>query len=247
MKKVFLNCVFITVFALIIAAFISCVSVNKGKDGVYLLESMTVVSDRWGISTYSFEYDDNNRIIRISYYQEADDLLTTVMLEYSGNDLVNLQRTGHIYAGDAEFENYTRNGNTITIAQTTSYGEKRTHTINLNDDGYIVRDGYTTYQYNGVNPVKMIYSAPETNEMEEEYQYDNKKSPFYYDKTPKWFLQYFFGATGIINNVIVVRTNLVDFDYNYEFNAGGLPTKQTVSFAHGGIVDYGNVTHFVYR
>ena len=247
MKKAGIYFFCISVFILILVLITSCMSVSKGSDELYLLESMTTVSDRWGISTYSFEYDDNNRIVRISYYQEADDLLTTVMLEYNGSDLVKLQRTGHIYADIAEFENFTRNGNKITIVQTTADGEERTHLITLNDDGYIAEKGHFSYQYNGGNPVRMTFFSLEKYEMEEEYQYDNKKSPFFYDKTPKWFLQYFFGAVGINNNVTVVRINLVDFDFGYEFNAGGLPTKKTMSFAHGGIVDYGDVTSFEYK
>jgi hypothetical protein len=62
------------------------------------------------------------------------------------------------------------------------------------------------------------------------FTFDNKKSPFYHCKTPKWFLWYgnFFGYSHNVNNIKTLTrdgTNTTTYEYTYDDD--GVPVSRT--------------------
>ena len=240
MKKVFLNCLIIAAIALMAVAVTSCkrkgsadVKSLKTSGEVKLLES---IIDNDGSAT-KFEYDAQNRIVKLlNEYNE------TYTLTYSGNDLVKIERTPNDNDGEKYFD---IKGNTITI-EGRGWGD----TLTVNKDGYIGKwtgadhqdRSEIAFQYQHGNVTKRTTvnindEHDERFELTSEYKYDDKRSPFYNNKTPKWFLQWYFIYRlefGLNNNVTErytdsSSTNKTYASYIYEYDNDGLPTKQTTT------------------
>jgi len=222
---------------------------------VKLPESMTRFGSLYDEVT-RFEYDDQNRIIKIM--NQDNEALT---LTYSGGDLVNVVRTANTAGRDLDYEamDFHIGRNLIGINRFHSESS-----LTVNNDGYTVRSisagigeqSDTSYQYQGGNLIKQITAASyefdidlsgEKIEITVEYQYDDMISPFYHCKTPKWFLQYMFNM-GLHNNIVERRDSSVSYGgglytYIYEYDFAGYPTRQTMTSPNGGTT----VTAFTYR
>jgi hypothetical protein len=203
-----------------------------------LLESMTIES-----TTYKFEYDDKDHIIKFSYGNEKP--IATSKFIYSTDGSVKITGTLYYHGEDNYSVEFVRNGNTIAVKS------MELDTIKVNKDGYIDKSERTranegegdgdpwarTYQYLGNNLIKLT-SATEIIE----FKYDNKKSPFYHGNTPKWLLQYLF----MLHWEYGLNNNIVEIDYGdgykrtyeYEYDSEGFPTKQTMG---------STITVFTYR
>jgi len=235
MKKVFLNYLVIAALAGA-AAFTSCEK-DGGAEVVKLLETYT-----WGVGDYmKFEYDNQNRITKVLYYDEGE-VYSTETFTYNGNDLVKSVRT---FAGESDIRTYdlvkSGNGNTITMTyKWNDYKYESPMTITLNSDGLpakIENSGkdmswVASYQYQGNNFTKIsgkeIYQGEES-EYVSEYKYDNNKSPLYHCKTPKWYLIWWFGGELCVHNNMIEETwEGGKTVYTYVFDADGYPTKMTV-------------------
>jgi len=218
----FLNYLFITAFALS-AVFTSCKKDDdkngngngNGTSEVQLVKTITY----YGYSI-DFEYDDQNRIATSSYYMNGtlDGMATFV---YNGDDLVK-------YVTGISVFDFSRNGNKITYTVTVEQEVVRSATIELNSDGYpIIHDGHP-YQYQDGN-LTTRYDGY-SNMI---FEYDNKKSPFYDCKTPKWFLvcvPFFEGyITPIKNNMTKITETrgetTTEYECTYEYNGAGFATK----------------------
>ena len=253
MKKVVLNSLLIAALALMAASFTSCKS--KRNDDVKLLERM--ISED---AEQHFEYDNQNRIVKTTNYRYGKLSFTRTITYGKNNVTVSFEHFDeHIEAEEADcLTSYVIDGNTITFTSCSGYPS----TITINKEGYIIKEEYRrndgstyevyTYDYRHGKLTSITHIPPADSQYEggsivTELIYDDYKSPFYNNKTPVWLLQHIFGSNGLKNNVAILRTNIVDFFYEYEFVNNGPPTMQKISYSHGGITEYGTTTRFIYR
>ena len=196
---------------------------------------------------FKLEYDDQNRIKQI--YENSSSYYT---FTYSGDDLVKIVEKG--YYDDQEYSTteFVKNGNKITFIMYDNYNNddiKYTGTIDLDNDGYPTKlEGISnygkkafTFQFQEGNLIKLTETDTE---YIKNYKYDNKKSPLYNCKTPKWyfFLNFidayfhsyigYYTSFGCQNNIIEIMSfddsNGVFFDYykeefRYRYDNAGYP------------------------
>ena len=253
MTKQALNFVIIAALALT-AAFTSCKSKRSGD--VKLLERMISDDDM----EQRFEYDNKNRIVKTFNYRYGILSFTRTITYGKNNVTVSFEHFDeHVDADEADcLIKYVINGNTINFTSCSGFPT----TITLNKDGYIIREEYRredgsmyeffTYEYQwgkltSITNVPASDSPYDGASIVTELIYDDHKSPYHNDKTPRWLLQLLFWNGALDNNVAILRTNIVDLFYGYEFGTDGFPTIQTVSFEHGGILEHGTTTRFIYR
>ena len=193
------------------------------------------------------EYDDENRLVKISYYSRGN-LDYTATITYDNNS-VTIENNPSVFG---EPMNYVLSNNIIIYS-----AENSTRTLIVNDDGYIVTEEtrwqtggsrHIKYEYHGGNlssdTIVLKYANGEIyHESTTLYRYDNKKSPFYNDKTPKWLLQTLFSGLGLNNNITYLNNR---FAFEYEYDADGFPTKRTW-LLYQGDADDNETTLFFYK
>jgi hypothetical protein len=224
------------------AAKIKCTSPGNSSeqtDGVKLLECIT---DDNGKVQKKFEYDGQNRIVKICYLGDDGKTLSATNTIVYAKNLVTIE---NISSNNSYVTKYVKNGNTITLEDV--------ETLTVNEDGYVVRidkesgDGWSTnYYYEAGN---LIFSPAQVDVSSEEqkYSYDNKKSPFSNSNTPKWLFGVLLGDFSYAskNNVLeeswsgTVATG--NAEYKYEYDSDGFPTNQTLK-VHGDT----KITRFIY-
>ena len=219
---------------------------------VRLLETLTYENTLYGDVKYDrckFEYDEQNRITKISYYFSGGDLYYTNTFTYAGDDLV--QVLSRYSNGNVATYEYTKNGNIIT--------QNGTVTIELNSDGLPVtreeeRSGPTiveTFEYQDGNLTKnVITSTGNTDVYFYTYYYDNKKGALYHCKTPKWYLILYLNDFGVENNVIEGAGEHFFLPlcsvYTYEYDGAEFPAKRT-SKNYGHNANYSeSINEFIY-
>jgi len=217
---------------------------------VKLLESITQDGQ-----TTKFEYDDKNRIIKISSYSSEGKLGEIHILNYSGNKLIEVKVENSYISPQ-----FTITGNAIRQDYLQVDGG---YAMTTNSDGYISEkrredaggcsppnepyDCNDTYQYQDGNMIKntqvcKILTAECGDEKSEEknieqiteFKYDSKKSPFYYSKTPGWIIQFLLSPTYTKKNNVIEEGGK---GYKYEYDSDGFPTKlttgsETTTFAY---------------
>ena len=241
----------------------SCSSLTKKqteKSTVKLPESMFVEDDDGVISSMvKFEYDSENRIVKVSHYRYLRLSFTRTITYGSNKVMVSVEHFDeHIDAKEADYLiNYIITGNTINFTLSNGFSG----TITLNEKGNIsnIKSALDdskhfeikTYQYKGGNLSSTIETGElngqidtEYRQINTEYKCGNNKTPFHNDKTPKWLLQYIFWE-GLNNNITLLSNNITTLEYKYEYDADGFPTKQTRIHAHGGETEY-ETTRFKY-
>ena len=222
-----------------------------------------------GGSEYSkFEYDNHNRITKYSKFTNEGTLLETNIVTYSGTELTkvdykNLYPLSSI-PYDKSYE-FTKNGNIITVKSpyrsSNVYDKTRTSTLYVNNDGLPEKhveeeENYSiviNYQYHNRNCVKYTYTDTVEGKIWEEsyeYKYDDKKTPFYSCKTPKWFWIFrYSGGSALSQNNMIEEKNGNDLypkditKYEYVYDTDGYPTQCTITHSDGQI----NVTEFQYK
>ena len=260
MKRFVIN--HLVVAALVVsAALMSSCGKDDNGDKIKLLE--TITSD-WGDDGYGvtkFEYDDQNRIIKISGYWDGK-LEPIKTLNY-GDDWIKVTWLNYDEYGDRVIV-FTKTGNNTITLSTNADGYIETLTID--NDGYLSkwvdvafddnRSQEVTFQYQNGNLTKMtnisLRDGKKGFEEVFEFKYDDKKSPFYHCKTPKWFMQFWFFfddifGIGFKNNIIeligfgeeIGYSNFsFSIEYIYEYDSDGFPTKQTsIEYEDGEVVN----------
>jgi len=229
MKKHFLTYLLIAIFA-ISAVFTACKPDDdeNGNEKVQLVKTITYYNSD-GVSAYlNFEYDKKNRFATISFKYDYETIYSLrYQFEYISNDLVSLFIPDNAPAYNVVF---SKNGNKIIV----DFGDVWVDTCELNIDGYPIKALGINFQYLDGNIIEEDrYLETIT------YKYDNKKSPFYYCKTPKWMYVYiddglFPMMGGFSNNAINRKyiyilndgdTIVETFTFTYEYDANGFPTK----------------------
>jgi len=250
MKKLVLNCLMITALAASSAAFASFN--DNGKEAVKLVET-TIYSDG---SYTKFEYDVQNRITKISEYDKIGAISKTETIIYSGNDLVR-----SVAEGDHACANYVKNDNQITIKY---YDNDRIYESWAWNDAceifpltiYLSNDGYPT-NYKGSMYCEISYSGNYTiqngnvtvhtyessssdgsDEGSNNYNFDDKKSPFYHCATPKWWM--IRNLTGYYgkNNVTEIYYGSGKKKFTYVYDEEGYPTKRTTILFDNNEAEY---------
>jgi len=238
---------------LVIAAIaISAAKATDSNDSVKLPETITFNHggyDRFTLNADGYdkyEYDAQNRITKISSYDEDGGQSHTQTLTYVGDDLVKYVHARYIRE-EPEFlvtatEVYAKSGDQITVTYYDGTGVERGTTIlDITNGEYISKwlpmfidyAAEISYQYHNGNITKATHRYVEEwngititeRSWEEAYEYDNNKSPFVNCKTPKWYLLYrhpllFSGQ----NNRVVEKEGYV---IQYEYDSDGYPTKCT--------------------
>jgi len=214
---------------LTVTMFASCKK-DPTPDPIFLLEERQVGTER-----YVYEYDDQNRLTKRSRYENG-------ILQ--GVDIFKYDPDGHLE--ELEYGNlkhtFTKNGDKITFDYHGVLAE-----IELNAQGHFVKrksvNEYSkstqtfTWQNGNLTKVEAEYeNIHDAGTWTRTYTHDNKKSPFYYCKTPKWVLWLWLVAEEYNeNNIETVET--IDevegddyYEHEYTYNTDGLPTKRTASW-----------------
>ena len=212
---------------------------------IKLLETMTMYSRSWDHGPdddferyykYIFEYDEQNRITKMSRYDYEDKLSWTNTYRYSGDDVVQ----------DNTYD-YTKSGNTITQKNIVS---GKIYIIELNSDelpvkrveeqpGLYPNVEFFEYQDGNLTKKRDRVLLPEYNYEEWEdytytYYYDNEKGALYHCKTPKWYLIMYLNDFGVSNNIDEGGHLFVPYSvYTYEYDDDGFPAKRTsITYYH---------------
>jgi hypothetical protein len=238
--------VFILASLLSVLVLVGCGDKPQKAGGVKLLETTTTVDGKM-----KYEYDAQNRVVKmVSYYYDVISAWQTVT--YSRDGSIKVARV--FVSGSEDETNFVRNGNTITVYA----GDMLSETITLDNDGNIAKIerpvDVTEYHYQDGNLIKreknFILSAQSA---VGRFKYDDKKTPFYNCKTPKWFLQLFFFDGGHNNNIVERKyyyhdESTVTYIYEFEYDSDGFPVKQT-SDAFGEDIGgfMGETIYFTYR
>ncbi|MDR3001610.1 MAG: hypothetical protein LBU89_10125 [Fibromonadaceae bacterium] len=227
---------------------------GKTNGSVRLLESMETDGQ-----TIKFEYDNQNRIVKM-YSYEGSERVETRTITYNGNDVVAVEYD----VEDHLNMSFKRNGNAIHVTDFDFW-----YTITVSDEGYIIdrKSDHPTagsrisnYQYQSGNVTSISGVSKNTEGTVTKWaralSYDNKKSPFYYCNTPIWFMQIIFHNTKQ-NNVTADKvaegptTHESQVDNAYQYDKYDFPVKQTsterVMYGYQDDMVRTRVTKFTYR
>ena len=143
MKKIVFK--YLIIVVVVATAFNSCNKDEEEYNTVKLLKTIIHVSGdkQFKFDQYKFEYDEQNRITKISEFFYEGNISYTQTFTYEKDDLVQVLSSHS--SGSIETYEYTKSGNTITQKYSwNSDGVSEgyilpnfttTHTIELNSDG----------------------------------------------------------------------------------------------------------------
>jgi len=209
---------------------------NGNNDNVLLPKTVTNINPHF-YSRYEYEYDNQNRITKIfryynhEYFLEEAELDQIQTFSYIGDDFVKVVEERY---GTTTVE-ITKSGNKINVARKYSSGEVYyTATMDLDNDGYPTKreSSFTfgtnnweihTYQFQNSNLMMQSIARGNGPDGDYEFTYDNKKSPFFYCKTPKWVMINLWEYDISKSNMVKMNGfTLYEYEYNDEF-----PIKRT--------------------
>lgn len=199
MKKKLLYLLILT----LLVTFSSCMEemLNGGEEEggkVKLLETATFEVEL-ETKVYKFEYDTQDRVRKETTLQYQFGILRyteIIIFTYSDEgDLIRavIGRTSHEYYQQTSIT-FEKNGNKITYKDSW-YPDGPGKAIELNADGLPVKmysltfgsDYYSICEYHNDNLSKITEYDNNNHHYSATFTYDNKKSPFYHGKTPKWY------------------------------------------------------------
>jgi len=214
---------------------------KNGSDDehIQLLETI-FIDDKDGKVRVKYEYDEQNRIAKITqYYDDKFDHFFT--FSYKSNEI-------SIKSDDNSTYTYSINGNRMTSSRV-DYGYETTEVIDIDNEGlpekYVQENlnelynnwTYTAnYEFQDDNLVKL----KEKREGKDSWScittltYDDKKSPFYHCKTPMWILIWYGSFDSIPsgkNNVLSRNWGSNSSDgcsYVYTYDDAGFPLTYTI-------------------
>ena len=202
-------------------------------------------SDGWRAE---YEYDKQNRITKRNIYSIANGQLRNVeTLKYNSTngDLEELERKFLDDPTQNHKITFTKNGNKITAY--TNNGIVF-YEFELNPQGlpakYTANEINTVYTWQNGNLTKKETDISGIGSVEN-YTYDDKKSPFYHCKTPRWYLlQYEGWYLHSVNNFINFsgywtndENTLYNSIYEYDYlNVEGFPVSRKLFVGGLGFV-----------
>ena len=185
-----------------------------------------------GVLHLKYEYDARNRIAQIQWFNEKGEVEGAEIYTYfDDNDLVFVRYS------NGETLSFEQSGNRIYKVK----GTERSFYYSLDEQGLITAkhsrssrsehafSSVFAYEYKGGNLVKTVseqnFAYPDESFSIKDtatFVYDDKKSPFYYCQTPKWFLTI---------NGMDIKNNLISCDialrYAYTYNDSGFALTRT--------------------
>jgi len=260
MNRIVSNYLIFAVFAMSIS-FISCNKANYDDnfldDGTvqllemmihpdvvdYYVKSLTQGQIENAVKYTKYEYDNQNRITKISSYNKSEILVGTETFTYRKNDLIKVLSEEADNSTKVKTTEYTRSGKKVTIKRSSNQGPVIDTTIELDKEEFPTKfessgEGWNyllTSQYQGGNLTKQttIYKegGREIQNYSYTFNYDKNKSPFFHCQTPKWYMFYVSHVFGSKNNLIqeigVAAGQVYNkTDYKYEYDRNGFPTKR---------------------
>ena len=230
MKKVISNYLAVTVI-LLVTAFLSC---NNEK--VQLLET-TTNSDG---SFEKYEYDNENRITKTLHYDKEGILILSRTISYNGENFVKVVITTRFDTDSFALFEYSKSAEKIIATiKSKEIDSVKTITIDLDNNGFPARyvsmsdvaSSAGVFEIQRDNLAKHSYHVTcdgVTLEGSADFKYDNKKSPLYHCKTPKWWWIVSDKGISTQNNVIeMIHSSGEKVEYEYEFDSAGYPIKCT--------------------
>jgi hypothetical protein len=227
----------ITLFAMCFIL-VGCVGEKNSDGGKHKLLKSIVIEEGVYINEIKFEYDSQSRITKC-----IESPFTTTLTYNSAGDLIKLvsERAG----GSTTTYTFTKNENKI-IATSESLDDAYTFTIELNAEELPVKisgDGNSAFEYQNGNVTKMtFYNSPSVGYGYYTFTYNDKKSPWLYCKTPKWFLVtafdlFGFPFMGLKNNANTIEGNFIEGwlseHFVYTYDNDDYPIKTTVTGTEG--------------
>ena len=197
-----------------------------------------------------FEYDNQDRITKISTFGVNGNLLQCISFHYSDNYyIVNIgERTSFKFDTKTNKVTKTSTGTIIDLFNGTStYTSTFTYTMELNRDGLPVKVIFETgntnyYQYQSRNLISNSFSHLTRSN---EFKYDNKKSPLHNCKTPKTWFWTKIGFWGFWDHLLLLinQNNIIEAKFNawnwptvekyeYSYDSDGFPTKCKLTEYH---------------
>jgi len=252
---------FLVVAAIAVSAvFTSCDKKDDEDDNgkIKLLETITFDFNEYGESLLRFEYDEQNRITRVAWYDENERLHYTLTFTYTGKDLTRLVEAAPGYSGTTY--DFTRSGNTITAADS-----DYRHTFTLNSAGYLTRlvmayeeeygEQICEFSYDNAGNLVKISSLDEYEDetgWSYDFKHDTRNSPFRNDKTPKWIFPFMFliddwYEVGLHNNPTEITFGgSYKTVATYVYDSDNFPTKATWKGKEDDGDEYEYVITFTY-
>ena len=216
-------------------------SVSSGS--VKLLDTFT---EKDGFRTWKFEYDKQNRIVKIEQTITSTDevRVDTVKVTYS-DDSVTVK---NIYSnGSGDVKKYVKSGNSIISKE---------DTLTIDKDGFIVKSveyWSKAYEYENGNLIGIKgRSLDDGSTSSHNYSYDDKNSPFSKSNTPKWLFHLLFLYK---DNVFESKNNIIlhswesemggDCNHSYQYDSDSFPVTETTECYSDGNEDT-IITHYIY-
>ena len=224
-------------------ALVGCGKENGDDVGDGPLVTEIIYDDGW---RETFEYDSQNRITKMTSYDDGKVRSFETLSYNSEGDLISLTRNYPDYPDNDETMTFTKNGNTITMNR--SFADE---VFELNAQGLLgktTREASSekliiTYQYQEKN-LTTVTEDVEANWNGENYKrfttitftYDDKKGAFYHCKTPQWYLVrmyvHYFGIQNNPKTSIFTRDGSVRATetFEYTYNDEGFPITITMKY-----------------
>jgi len=211
----------------------SCNKDEAPKEDVFLLEEILWAGS--DIYRSVFEYDSHERLIKHTYFNNNDLPLIVDSLIYNAEgDLVEctLNFFDAFSSLPGRITKFIKRDNMIyanygVIIELNGQGLPVNHKIYEDEETLIWQNGNLVKR----EKVGVLSSAPLHSIST--YTHDNRKSPFYHCKTPKWFFIWFMGMGGFdgfsnANNIIEQKTIVNDDIWDippidYTYNNNGFP------------------------
>jgi hypothetical protein len=238
MKNVFY---FLALIALtvVVSSLKSC-----SAESVYLLSEFDAQK-----SMFKYTYDNKNRISSIDGVVDGKVVEQYTLTYNDAGDLVQVH-TYYSAWDQSDTHTFTKDGNVITVVKTSNAEYDVVEKVILNDQGLIDEKSlvYTIdeenqkiyiskYEYKDKNFVKCTTEVTDKQsgaslsyKSVNEYTYDDKKGPFFYCNTPKWWITFNYHVTfGYCNNVFSYSQDgtFVE-EYEYTYNEAGFPEKMLI-------------------
>ena len=250
MKRLILNHLVIAATIVFAAVFASCKKDKEDVHTVKLLKTITVCciksdgyyEDIGKYDKYRFEYDEQNRIIKMSEYSYDGSLYCTKTFTYAEDDLV--QVLYNYSSGNVETYEYTKSGNIITqkCGVITSIIELDSNGLPIKREKEKDEYGNTfleIYEYLDGNmtektEISILPQWEHTESRTDSYEYDNEKGTLYHCNTPKWCMILHLNDFGVKNNRTTAYEPPRSWSENfYKLDGAGFPTKRTCTHTWG--------------
>ena len=194
------------------------------KTGVKLVESITDEN-----ATIQFEYDDQYRVVKTTYYYE-DSKTPGTILTFTYNSAGGIDVKALV--GNPFIPSYVNHGQLIT--QQTEYA---TYLYTINSDGNIIKSE-TQYEPGVTNEEQYVFEYINGNKIREwmdggeiEYKHDNNPTPFANCESPRWFLWGKGNRNNIIESIPAPEGDPQRYIFQYDYD--GFPISMTTTHGSG--------------